>query len=317
MSVANPSWTLERINQMIADQVEESLNLDYKRAAALDRGKTVEITKDVSSFANSSGGVLIYGVSEDPNNKHLPGSLDPVRRSEISKEWLEATILTIQPKIETVRIHPVSAGAEHVIYVVEVEQSSTAHQARDHKYYRRWDFSARPMEDYEVRDVMNRTKHPRIELSFRIRRYIHHDRMTSIIPQKPEQRVTLLVYARNRGAVMAHHVIAKLFLPTLLLSKLEIARMSKKDGLPDLTTKILDNKEQDRGPMGNVLSDVRYEPILPELERCLGGFYLNPAAFLSENYEAPVLWRVHSDNAPPVEGETKIGKIRVDDEREE
>lgn len=48
---------------MIADQIEKSLNPDYKRAAALNRGKAVEITKDVSSFANSSGGVLIYGIS--------------------------------------------------------------------------------------------------------------------------------------------------------------------------------------------------------------------------------------------------------------
>jgi hypothetical protein len=33
---------------------------------------------------------------------------------------------------------------------------SLAHQARDYRYYKRHNFNALPMEDYEVRDVMNR-----------------------------------------------------------------------------------------------------------------------------------------------------------------
>jgi len=87
-------WTKQRLEQMIADGMEENLALDYKRAGALskqDERKKIEITKDVSSFANSSGGVLIYGVAEfdDEPRKHLPERLDPIQRSEISKEWLD------------------------------------------------------------------------------------------------------------------------------------------------------------------------------------------------------------------------------------
>lgn len=52
---------------LITAGVEESAALDYKRADSLnkrdDRKKT-EITKDVSSFANSAGGVIIYGIAE-------------------------------------------------------------------------------------------------------------------------------------------------------------------------------------------------------------------------------------------------------------
>ena len=49
-------WTKQRLDQMIADGVEENLTLDYKRADSLAKtdGKKAEVTKDVSSFANSS-----------------------------------------------------------------------------------------------------------------------------------------------------------------------------------------------------------------------------------------------------------------------
>jgi predicted HTH transcriptional regulator len=59
-------WTKQWLDQMIADGVQESLILDYKRADALaktDRQR-IDITKDVSAFANSSGGVVIYGMAE-------------------------------------------------------------------------------------------------------------------------------------------------------------------------------------------------------------------------------------------------------------
>ncbi len=136
-------WTKQRLEQMIADGVEEGLSLDYKSAGALsksDERKKTEITKDVSSFANSSGGVLIYGIAEfaDEPRKHLPERLDPIQRSEISKEWLDQVIQTIQPRIEGVVIHPVTISEPDntACYVVEVPQSHTAHMARDRRYHK-------------------------------------------------------------------------------------------------------------------------------------------------------------------------------------
>ena len=40
--------------------------------------------------------------------------------------------------------------------VVEIPKSLTAHQARDLRYYRRYNFESVAMVDYEIRDVMNR-----------------------------------------------------------------------------------------------------------------------------------------------------------------
>src|SRR5712672_2253078 len=99
------NWTEKRICQLIQDRVdEESLQLEYKGARALGRqnDKTLEITKDVSAMANSIGGTLVYGVSEytEAAKCHLPEKLDPIDRTQFSREWLEQIINTIQPRID-------------------------------------------------------------------------------------------------------------------------------------------------------------------------------------------------------------------------
>jgi predicted HTH transcriptional regulator len=85
-------YDLNYLNQLIANKVEENSELEYKAATALQREdkKITEATKDVSAFANSNGGVLIYGISENQANKHLPGNIDLVDRKAITKEWLGA-----------------------------------------------------------------------------------------------------------------------------------------------------------------------------------------------------------------------------------
>lgn len=204
-------WTKQRLEQLIIDSVEENISLDYKRADSLAKtdGRKTEITKDVSSFANSTGGVLIYGIAEfdDEPRRHLPERLDPIQRSEISKEWLDQIVQSIQPRIENLVIHPViiSESDNTVCYVVEVPQSHTAHMARDHRYYKRHNFTTVVMEDYEVRDVMNRRTHPKI------RGFIYVNRNADRINPRNEGIVT--VKLENIGSVLARHVAVDLEIP--------------------------------------------------------------------------------------------------------
>ena len=202
-------WTKQRLEQMIADKVEESLSVEYKCARALvnsDRNKA-DITKEVSALANSSGGLLIYGIAEpdDKNKRHLPERLDPIVRTDFSKEALDQVIQSIQPRIDGVVIHPVTTdeSGNTVCYVVEVPQSSTAHQSRDHIYYKRHNFNVLPMEDYEVRDVMNRRTQPNI------RGAIFVNRNTSRFGGEG----FVLVRLENTGRVMAQYVMVELELP--------------------------------------------------------------------------------------------------------
>jgi Putative DNA-binding domain len=155
-------WDEASLQRFINDEVEESLTLEYKASGSLDKDekKKSEITKDVSALANSAGGLLIYGIREyqQPDKKHLPEKLDPINRTQISKEWLEQVIGSIRPKIIDLVIHPVSIGSDsrHVVYVVEVPQSVVPHQANDKIYYKRHNFRSIAMEDYEIADIRGR-----------------------------------------------------------------------------------------------------------------------------------------------------------------
>ena len=73
------TYNKEYLLSLIENKVEESLNLEYKSAKALDRTAkaTSEISKDVSAMANSHGGVIIYGISENDELRHFPKEIDP------------------------------------------------------------------------------------------------------------------------------------------------------------------------------------------------------------------------------------------------
>src|SRR4030042_6847232 len=156
------NFTEEELNALISDQIEEDLHLDYKGSDSLLKTdpKKREISKDVSSFANSDGGIIIYGIREFnvAERRHLPERFDPIDRTNISKEWLEQVINSnIQPKISGLIIAPIqlNSSVNHVVYVVKIPQSNTAHQAADKKYYKRYNFESVAMDDYEIKDIIN------------------------------------------------------------------------------------------------------------------------------------------------------------------
>jgi hypothetical protein len=187
--------------------------MEYKRSASLNRDSKpmIDITKDVSAMANSAGGVLIYGVAEDPTSKQL--SLDPVNATLFSREWLEQVISQIRPRIVGLRIHPVQVGGlpDEVAYVLEIPEGTTAHQAADHRYYRRYNFECLPMYDHEIRDVMNRTKHPQIEVTARLVLYPHQT--------SDNESGALLVYVENKSDVLAEHFAIVVDAPMRIGSK--------------------------------------------------------------------------------------------------
>jgi hypothetical protein len=187
MSENSPiSWDEAKLNELIRDKIEENLNLEYKGAGALarDEKSKLEITKDVSAMANSAGGVLIYGMAEfkDDALKHLPEKIDSINRDNFSKEWLENIILQIRPRISDLKIYSVqlASGSNHVAYVVEIPQGSTAHQASDCRYYRRFNFQAVPMPDNEVRDVMNRKSFPSVSVNAKFVMYPRQNKDGSV-----------------------------------------------------------------------------------------------------------------------------------------
>lgn len=310
------------LEELINNKVEESLILEYKAAPALMKGnqkKTNEISKDVAAFANAVGGIIIYGLEED---KHLPKCLDPISRSEISKEWLEQKIQdTIQPKIKDYTIHPIKIDDDDdkVVYLVQISQSLTAHQSYDKKYYRRHNFNVLAMHDYEIRDIMNRSIHPRISLNFEIHAktfYMDESRYPGHSMSRENASVTnyeLLVYAVNKGNVLAKYVNCDLEIPSIIFQNdSSIIDSSKKTifSLDNTVRDVLD-VEVKFNQTDKKLGSSRFEPILPKRGLRLVSNFPQLARDFKLYKGLKINWEVYADNSLPIRGHQLVSEISI------
>lgn len=152
----------EDIESLKTTATPESPHLEYKSIRSLENNDNhkKEISKDVSAIANSAGGVIVYGIEED-RSTHAPKEIQGLPSSENKTEWLENIISsTITPLIDGIAINAIEVGADEFVIVVAIPQSFRApHQASDKKYYKRYNFKACAMEDYEISDVRARSQY--------------------------------------------------------------------------------------------------------------------------------------------------------------
>ena len=209
------SRTINWIESLVNNNIPESLHLDYKSGAALsqsDHAKN-EISKDIAAFANSDGGIIIYGVeSKGVYPVAIKGNSD----RKISSEWLYQVINSnITPRPNDVSISQIevcprmlvrnqSNTDRELVYVVEVPKSSTAHQSKDKRYYKRHGTECVPMEHYEVLDTLNRQEGPVLTCEIRLK-----DGQTAV--NIPETRiVTFEVLSQNLGGGVVLYSILSL-----------------------------------------------------------------------------------------------------------
>src|SRR2546430_15265773 len=87
----NPwEWDENDLLDLVKAGTQESIELDFKESKAFENTekKKDDISKDISAFANSAGGTVIYGMKEDKNT-HIAAGLDEGSDpTDITKEWL-------------------------------------------------------------------------------------------------------------------------------------------------------------------------------------------------------------------------------------
>ena len=282
-------------------------------------------------MANSAGGVIIYGIKEfdEVNKSHLPEKIDPIDRASFSREWLEQVINTIRPRIDGLIITPVSINASQTdaVYIVEVPQSMTAHQATDYRYYKRFNFQSVPMEDYEVRDVMSRHQHPKIDLEFTIERLTRYY-STGVWAQErvAKEECELNIKAKNNGDVFAQYVSGFVRIPEAILKKQDeygpIPYEIQEDNGHRYYNCRVDNTVRDVVDVELSFPDSiekygpsRYEPLLPRLSMQLQTVTLDENLSQPQFNEAVVEWIVFADNARPRYSKIQVSKIPVIDKR--
>lgn len=128
--------TESHLTALIADQTVEGAYLEFKRdAPGKDSSAKHELTADVSAFANSAGGDIVYGMDEDSEGRAsrlapLQGNIDEIAR------WFQDVLMTgIEPRIPGVQLQPVST-AEGYVLVVRVPASwAGPHRVKSNQHF--------------------------------------------------------------------------------------------------------------------------------------------------------------------------------------
>src|SRR5258708_2548692 len=206
------------LDGLIARDIQESLTLDYKDARSLGKSSPQrnELCKDVSAFANSAGGQIVYGIEEKDHHPVRVQEGDGVDSAVITREWIEQVIdSSIQPRITGLRIKPIDVAPGRLAYAITIPAATTnaPHMAPDNKYYYRQNFQSVPMEDYQVRDAMRRATTPELYVPLSLPRgktagieYAYRTEMS-----KP---IILNAFVGNRSVQPAFHTVVQLAIDT-------------------------------------------------------------------------------------------------------
>ena len=141
--------TLGDIQTLVESEIEESLTLEYKRQI----GKNKDIARDISAFANTAGGTIVYGVLDEDK---IPRSIVWIADAGIEELIQNVIVTAIYPIVEGVKVTriPSPKNKSEAIYVVGVPKSLNApHMAFD-RYYRRRGSVSVPMDDIEVKSAI-------------------------------------------------------------------------------------------------------------------------------------------------------------------
>ena len=313
--------TIADLQRLIQDEIEESTVLEYKSSFAIQNKKwKEELAKDVSALANSNGGNIIFGIREkecDGGNS-IPEKLLPVPNTEMSKDKLSQLLSSnIQPKIDGLEITYIPFDEKSGFYVVFVPRSNTAHQNRlSHVYYKRRNATVEAMEDYEIRDIMNRSKTPVIDVEFTL--LITKVNVTKnktpfglFTAQKIEEKsiryeCTLKFRAVNNGQILAKYVNYYIYVPQQIIENIEESDLQ--DGYyvryEDNTIRDIVGIELNRPKYG----PARYDPILPGMCDRRHSVKLSIDDIKTITDLPCIKYEMHADNAP-----TRIKEIKWED----
>jgi hypothetical protein len=265
-------------------------------------------SKQLSAFANGSGGRLFIGVDDQGL---VDGGLPTSLKSGGLRAWLEdVTPGALDPLLVGFNVFEVRSDFSpmsrihegHGVYVVEIPASDSApHQALDRRYYLRIAGKSRPMGHMHIQDVLQRTRHPEVHLT-RLGPFGEPVYDTTD-PRGPRVLISLRAFLKNRGRTLAEHTGGELILPRLFVSSEARRRTMGYDGVR-LTQR----------PGELVFFKYHPTPLFPTQETFFQRVWISLHAGNRAAIRGPkglLRWKVYADDAPPRPGTEDLWRFRV------
>ncbi len=150
------------LTELVTNSVEEGRQLDFKRElpGSADSDKR-ELCADVSSFANTAGGYLLFGVDETNGAASAVPGLPDINPDAMILRLEQILSAGIDPPIPGIACRPVSMDSGEVVIAVHVPRSWRApHLVKYSGSFRLYARSSRgkqPLDAQEIRRVFEST----------------------------------------------------------------------------------------------------------------------------------------------------------------
>jgi hypothetical protein len=191
----------DKVMSLINHHQEEHLQLEFKTISSGITGSDDirQVGRCLSGFANSSGGIMVWGVTAKKNDDDVDcagSAAEIANTAQLVSRLNELTGEVVSPLVDGVRHRALNRAGDPKGFVATLvpESNSPPHMARrDKQYYKRSGDSFYSMEHYDLEDMFGRRQKPRLELS--VERGTVQDGVEEII-----------VHLTNSGRALARHV---------------------------------------------------------------------------------------------------------------
>ena len=172
------------LQRLVDERTQENVTLDFKRKAdsshgSFERNDKVIFAELISGFANSAGGLGIWGIAaeRDANDPvDCAKSLVPIANIEMFQSQAHANSgHLIMPKHEGIHIASVQSTTPGAGYLLVLVQRSERRPHRSEasgvkQYYKRAGDGFFAMEHYDIEDAFRRGSSPTVELYWELQR---------------------------------------------------------------------------------------------------------------------------------------------------
>lgn len=166
---------VKMIDEWIANEREENLHLDFKTVrATMNKSDRVNLAVALSGFANSDGGVIVWGVDARKNARGVDcaAKKEPVAPvSQLISQLNDFTADSANPIVDGVvhRAIPDTGDSGYAVTLVP-ESKSGPHMAKagEDRYYKRSGSRFVVMEHFDIADMFGRRPQADLRLAVRL-----------------------------------------------------------------------------------------------------------------------------------------------------
>lgn len=171
------SLDLNAINAYLAAGQEEHVSLEFKLINDPELGNRVDrrhLATVMSGFANSSGGLVVWGIEARKNAQDVDCAVGVRHIDRLGRFITRLNELTgeaTKPSIDGVRHKPILDGNDRgfaVTLVPESESGPYMAKLGEDRYYKRSGDAFYRMEHYDLEDMFGRRKKPKLDLTARV-----------------------------------------------------------------------------------------------------------------------------------------------------